>query len=195
MLATERPEFEREFRLLCAGFNVMPTPEREEAYWRGLHKLPLPALARIIEHVLGESGAERMPTPSQVWKVHRELRSSRVTPIEQPKSMGPRDTLADMGQVELLRFLMSPAQPLGASEASLQRMITAKNVIIGQYRILEAEQDVDPDEIAATLAQKFERLYEPMPQAELEEARARHRRLHPMRGDPVEAKKHEAAAA
>ncbi len=77
----DRPEFDEQLRLLCAGFNV-PIGDRAEAYWKGLARMSLIEFARCVEFALGEHGPEKIPTSPQIWGIRKQLRTHREAPLE-----------------------------------------------------------------------------------------------------------------
>lgn len=174
MQPTDRAEFDTHITLLCAGFNVPATAERLEAYWRGLAKMPLSALARCVEHALGEHGPDRIPTAPGLWGIYRATKTERPDARKgQAKAADPAfDSIHSFGQRMLLAFVMNPRRA-APSAASLQRMVDAKNQIIASYRQIETEEPVESQEITDALHKRFEAEYEQRPASEYDAARAR----------------------
>lgn len=87
MLNIERPEFDKQLAILCAGLDVPCTDERKEAYWKGLNRMSLPLFTRAVEQILSEENWTKVPKPGQIWEASRRLRAQVVTP---PKDDGPQ---------------------------------------------------------------------------------------------------------
>lgn len=174
MQPTDRPEFDTHIGLLCSGFNVPATPERLEAYWRGLAKMPLSALARCVEYALGEHGPDRIPTAPAMWGIYRATKTERPDARQGQHAPKPAafDSIHSYGQRMLLAFLMAPNRA-SPSDSSLQRMTRGKNRIIDQFRQIEREDLVQSSEIGDALEREFLKLYEPMPEHERTAARER----------------------
>jgi hypothetical protein len=98
MNSGDRPEFDVQLSMLCAGYNV-PIGDRSEAYWKGLAKMSLMEFSRCVDQALGEGGPDRIPTTGQMWKLLKELRSQRTTtpwrPTETPWHGDGWDTQAN----------------------------------------------------------------------------------------------------
>lgn len=108
MLSTEREIFEKHFAQLCAGYNLPMTELRGDTYWRGIGKMPLPDVERVVEHCLGEEGPERFPTVNVCWQLSRQLKPQRARgalshePPEDVKRQGPpQDTWDIQGNTHL----------------------------------------------------------------------------------------------
>lgn len=167
MLGTERQAFEHQVGVLCAGFNVPATSERFEAYWKGLGKMQLGTFERIVEHALGEEGPDKIPTSQQCWTIHRKLRQDqreRERAPQQTAIVPERDTLHCHGQRVMLSFLRH--QTCGASQASLLRMIAAKNKLIEQYRWITQDEPEAAGELRDKLWEAFAAAWEPRTQAD-----------------------------
>ncbi|MEP7314256.1 MAG: hypothetical protein ABI859_16855 [Pseudomonadota bacterium] len=80
MLSAERQEFETHIAVLFAGTRMFDTPELREAYWRGLCKMPLVDVVRVIEHHLSQERETKTPElpPGRFWSVARELKAKRT---------------------------------------------------------------------------------------------------------------------
>ncbi len=86
MLSSERTEFETLISQLFAGFpsSGVQTPNRIEAYWKGLQKLGLVELTRLVEFALSEHGPDRLPSVPQLWRMRSEMRRTPKA-LEQPR--------------------------------------------------------------------------------------------------------------
>lgn len=102
MKPAERPEFESQLGVLCAGMDVPCTDERKEAYWRALQEMSLPVFIRTIEFMLREEDWTRMPKPGQVWASSKRMRSHG--PVDAPKDDGFR---GDEWDIAANRHLMT----------------------------------------------------------------------------------------
>lgn len=73
MTPADREEFGNQLAQLFGAFpQVTLTDNRMKAYWRGLQKMSMPQLERVIDHTL--AGNELMlPSVSRLWMIHREL--------------------------------------------------------------------------------------------------------------------------
>jgi len=61
LLNIERPEFDKQLAILCAGLDVPCTDERKEAYWKGLNRMSLPLFTRAVEQILSEENWTKVP--------------------------------------------------------------------------------------------------------------------------------------
>jgi hypothetical protein len=77
MQLPERPEFESNLASLCAAFNV-PIGDRLEAYWIGLKQMTLAQFVRVVEYATGENGPDKIPTTTQIWSLHKQLKNRRI---------------------------------------------------------------------------------------------------------------------
>jgi hypothetical protein len=104
--STDREQFEEQLGVLCAGFNLPVTPHRRDAYWRGLAKMSLAQLSRCVDLAVSEEGPDDLPTPKQIWRMHRGFRSqgALVATQEQAKE-DPRDHLLFFANRMFLRHL------------------------------------------------------------------------------------------
>lgn len=166
MLSTERPAFEQQLGVLCAGFNVAVTTERIDAYWRGLAKMGLLAFERVVEFALGEQGPPKIPIPSHCWLLHRQLRGQLFVADKAPMQS---DALAQHAQVVLLSFLRHRR---GASQASLIALIAAKNLLVEQFRCITSEEPSASLELRDRLTEAFAAVFEPMPPTDQRHAQA-----------------------
>lgn len=167
MLSTERPQCDEHVNVLCAGFNVPATLERREAYWRGCSKMPLFMFGLVVEHVLGDGGPEKIPTAPQIWQIHRQLRNEqreRERALPQTSIKQALDGLALHGNRVLLSFLRH--QETGASQASLLRLIAAKDKLVEQYRWITQDEPSASGELRDKLWAAFSDAWQPRTQAE-----------------------------
>lgn len=81
MNSSDRPEFDKQLGILCAGLDTPCTDERREAYWKGLKSMGLTQFARTVEHMLANESWVRMPKPAQVWESSKRLRAQGPTPL------------------------------------------------------------------------------------------------------------------
>lgn len=70
-------EFDATLGELCAAYDKPFTNERRAAYRKSLGKLGQVGWARLVDHCIGESGPERMPTTRECWQIYRKLRNWR----------------------------------------------------------------------------------------------------------------------
>src|ERR1700761_4598794 len=71
----QRQEFDQPLAVLCAGFDVPCTPERQEAYWIALQGMQLGNFTRTVPLLLQEEGATRLPKPAAIWAASKKLRA------------------------------------------------------------------------------------------------------------------------
>lgn len=171
MLTVERPQFEDELAVLCAGFDVPATTARKEAYWRALNRMQLGTFTRLVEFALSEDGPDDLPTAPKLWQLYRELRTRWNRPAE-PEQHQPVDAVQSFGNLQLLAFLMRQTDRTGhgASQASLIELARATNAItaaaqddptIVQALAVDAEQRSDDDKAALKqLSEIYARAFE-----------------------------------
>ena len=77
MIEADRSEFESHARVLFAGCNLPATPERIEAFWRGLSQMPLSGFVRTVNYVLGPQGPDDLQkiTTHRLYQIYRYLRA------------------------------------------------------------------------------------------------------------------------
>jgi len=152
MNSTDRADFEAELAVLFGGFPTFLTPPRIEAYWRGLAKMHMSMFRRCIEHVLGESGSDKLPTVNALWQISRNLRAPAV-PQKQAETVQIHP-LQRVANGALLKLLHDNGP---ASDEALAKMIGLKNKIVGQLPL-----DADDAELRDVLIGAIEKLWEPM---------------------------------
>lgn len=75
----ERVDFDKQLTTMLSGFpGYFITPERLEAYWRGLQKMQMSSLIRVVDFVLSEDGPEKIPGVSALWTIYRKLKTVRA---------------------------------------------------------------------------------------------------------------------
>jgi hypothetical protein len=151
----DRADFVAQLKALCAGFNVPFTPEREEAYWRGLERMQVSQFARVVTHALGEQGPERIPTVREVWALQRVMRRRQV---ESRPLMGeaqpPADNYTAFANRRLLAYLVKHG-PVG--DLTLKRLVETKERVAGQFRLIETEEKITEQEFRDSLIRSFDR--------------------------------------
>jgi hypothetical protein len=159
MQSTERQEFDKHVRVLCAGFNVPATDERLEAYWRGLLRMQIPQVVRVVDHAIGERGPEKLPTPKALWGILRNNRASAPAPSR--ASLPKPDQLHVVAQLSLFAFLLRKG---GASDDSLRQLIATKNRIVEGLRASRSAGELASDEtneLRDVLQNAFAKLWQP----------------------------------
>ncbi len=158
MNSTERPVFEDRCKVLLAGFNTMVTPERLEAYWTGLNRMPLGTFERCLSHVLGPEAPDRLPTPGQLWRVSKELRAkpdARSTAPVQPQG----ETFANYGNRAMVAWLCKRGP---ASATALLDMVDEKNRLCDAYRVICQEEPTACVELRDKLFAAWEAAWQPL---------------------------------
>lgn len=91
MHSSDRPDFEARIGELFAGFpgSGIQTRERTEAYWKGLQKLGLVELGRLIDYALGEHGPDRLPSVPQLWRMRADMRRAPREGLPSKKPLSP----------------------------------------------------------------------------------------------------------
>lgn len=109
MESSQRPEFDLQFALLCAGYNIPPTPVRQQAYFTGLAKMTLAQFIRVVEQAISEEGPDDFPTSKGIWKLHHQLRNRRAAGPSKPEEPpgDPRDHLLFYANRMFLRHVMT----------------------------------------------------------------------------------------
>jgi hypothetical protein len=173
MHSTERKAFEEQITVMIGGFpGYFLTPERMESYWRGLAKMHLAMLVRVVDFVLSEQGPEKIPSVSTVWKISRDLRTTTRAPAPAEK-LPPQDPFAAFANRRLLEFLKLNG---AASRASLANIIAAKNQIAADYALVDSEETVGENEFTEALHKRWRALWQPQTRAEFEADRRQYLR-------------------
>lgn len=133
MNSTERQQFDGELAVLFGGWpRVSLTPERTEAYWRGLQKMPLALFTRCVDAALSEQSPkeakEGVPTPNTLWQISRNLRAA---PQKQALPLQQHDDYHCLGQKWLFAFLLKQR---GVDPEKVPQLVAAKNRIVEQFR-------------------------------------------------------------
>lgn len=162
MNSTEKPRFEERCKVLLSGFNVMPSPERVEAYWTGLGRMQLGIFERCVEHVLGPEAPEKLPTPGQIWRVSKELRA-KPEKAQQGAPASEFDKFSAYGNRAMLAWLCKHGQ---ASEESLAQMVVEKNKLCDAYRTICEDEPDACLELREKLFDAFAAAFKPMLQPE-----------------------------
>lgn len=106
MQQTERAEFDKQIAVMAGGFpKFYLTEDKRDSYWRGLEKMPMSSLVRIVDHVLSEEGPENIPSVSQMWTFHRQLRAKRPdnrTPFAQSGKLTREQHLAHLRHMAII---------------------------------------------------------------------------------------------
>lgn len=150
MQAADRAAFEEQVKQLLAGFDRKPTPERIEAYWRGLSRMPLGGFSRVVDHALSEQGPDEIPTPRQCWNLYRGMRVSG--PAKAQEDEGPPLNRVEMFANRALYVYL--CQRGAASTDSLIELVRAKNAIT---RSIGDPEDVDPEELREVFVGAFDK--------------------------------------
>lgn len=129
MHSGDREQFEAELGVLFGGFPTFITPPRIEAYWRGLQKMQMSTFKRCVEHALGETGDEKLPTVNAIWQISKRLRGPSLPPQSKPVAMVGDDYLL-LGNRWLLAFMLKTP----VSDEALPWLIELKNRIVEDYR-------------------------------------------------------------
>jgi hypothetical protein len=179
----ERKQFEAQIAVLCAGYNIPVTNERNEAYWRGLIKMPLGTLERVVDHALGPEGPEKIPNPRQMWGIYRDLRSAGASSSRPGGPPIKIDPYVQFANVRLLEFLTHGNHRLGtpASEDSLVELVLIKNKLVADFHEIAARDprhETQPYAVFADNQQDFREMlmeafaqrWQPMPQEEVQRA-------------------------
>lgn len=153
MLSTDRADFEAQLGVLFGGYPTFITPPRVEAYWRGLQKMPLSVFVRCVDHALGESGTDKLPTVNSLWQISRHLRA--VSSVPQRQAAAPAMNPLQRAASGAILSMLNSKGP--ASDAALVKIIALKNRIVSQ-----APVDADDDELRDVVMGAIEKLWEPM---------------------------------
>jgi hypothetical protein len=135
MLTSDRKDFDALISVLCAGYNIPATGDRLDAYWRGLAKMELPTLSRLVDHCLAEGGPEKLPTPRSMWPLARELRAKIAPPAPPPKAWQGDEWLA-AGNRHLFAYIVRHAmvkRTFNVEETAI--LVQAKNAWVEDMRL------------------------------------------------------------
>lgn len=157
MDSKERDEFNRQLRVLFAGWNVLPTPERLDAYWRGLNKMGLMAFVRLIEECLGENGTEKLPTVHVFWELYKAR--GRFTPVPVgPALPDPVMAMPHHRRLCCLWFLTRCRRAGGfkAGEAWITKLRIAAQRGADEWQVMRDEND--PEATNARLYSHLDRI-------------------------------------
>jgi hypothetical protein len=130
MLSTDRADFEAQLAVLFGGYPTFLTPPRVEAYWRGLSKMPLSTFVRCVDHALGESGSDKLPTVNTLWQLSKQLRAHAM-PQNKPAAARVGDDYLLVGNRWLLAFLLKMN---GVPEDAIPWLVELKNRIVEDFR-------------------------------------------------------------
>lgn len=148
MQSTEREEFKNQLVILCSAFNV-PIGDREEAYSKGLSKMSLIEFARVVEHVIGEGGPERIPTTGQCWNILRTIKSKPVMQlgyVAKPQT-SRQDNLAFFANRIMLRYLIME------KTIDVWATLKIKNRLVKDFAAFI--RDADPDATKSEFVRRF----------------------------------------
>lgn len=171
MQSGDRPEFEEQLAVLCAGFNVPATPHRKHAYFAGLAKMSLAQFVRCVEFALSDDGPEELPTTKGIWRLYRRLRAPRA-PLNVPR-IEEKDHLLFFANRLFFRHLMNrgglgsmgrfvPGYGLvdchASQELSRARVALRDTVEWFAGPIREADPDATPHAFVTSLIKALEKI-------------------------------------
>ena len=163
VLSTERPQFDEHFAVLCAGMNVPPTPERREAYWRGLSHMSVTSWARVVDRAIGEQGPEKLPTVPGLWRLYHQMRAAPPIRPHTPQPETRSEWIARLGGAHLCAFLMRRE---GASRDSLARLVQTKTRLVEAFLLIDPVDRLSDEDMRAQLTTAYARDFAPMDDAE-----------------------------
>lgn len=153
MQPTDRPAFAKLANALFAAFDKPPSDPRLDAYWLGLQKMHLHAFEQTVTHVVGPEGPEELPSPKQLFSIHRKVRNAQLA--AERESRKPKPAEGEVAAPEPDRFECYASRVLlavlcsltaqhssAATDESLARMVHVKHYFADQYRAMCIE---DPD--------------------------------------------------
>lgn len=172
MQTADRPDFVAQLKALCAGYNIPCKPETEDAFWRGLSRMPVSSFARVVDHALSEDGPEGFPNVRKVWALHRQLRRPAPAPEAPPQQVDALtlDGYTKFANRALWRFLYDHN---GAASAALAALTAEKNRVADQFRLIATEERVTAQEFREALFSAFRRVHKPMAWRDVEADRQR----------------------
>jgi hypothetical protein len=168
MLSTDRIDFDKQITVMIGGFpGYFLTPERLESYWRGLQKMQMSMLVRIVDHVLSEQGPEKIPSVSAIWKIYRELRTPATPQMaSSQKSLLDQDKFRAFADRRFREFLHNVAG--GTSRAALAKMIAEKNRLAAAFKDIDTIDKVSEEEFTRELYRCWTAVHEKQPQVEFD---------------------------
>jgi hypothetical protein len=88
-ITAARDEIDDHLATMCAAFDRGYTADRRNALRTAfVGKLSAPQIARLVEHLVGEQGADKMPTVREMWAAWRSLRAPARPRVEQAAAAG-----------------------------------------------------------------------------------------------------------
>lgn len=157
MMPNDKIEFDRQLEILFGGFPAFLTEPRKEAYWRGLQKMPIHGFIRAVDHFLGESGPEKMPTLHGVWQTYKDFRATNARSVAKSTEVDARDKFDRFADHLFLNYLM---RRQGSTETSLKEMLAIKKQIADDYRLIAQDEFIEPTEMADTLHKRWAKVFE-----------------------------------
>ncbi len=145
MLSTDREEFGRLLRVLCAARNVPCTEEREQAFWLGLAKMSLIQFGRAVDAMCADENPPKGLQPSQVWSAYKFSRAPlHLTPPLTPLSDTGAFSVAQRYANRLLMdwvcwHIRGHGDPIGESLA--RTLYVAARELADTMQMLHDEQD------------------------------------------------------
>lgn len=154
MRSTERQDFESKLGILFSGYPTMLTAQRVEAFWLGLKDMSLNMFERCIERILGPDGDERLPTPSRIWQVSKDLRVAAAP--KQQRDEGPvASRFVRYGNRVLLAWLAKCGR---VAESTLPLLVAEKNRLAAAYESICEDEPEAAAELKGKLIAAFERV-------------------------------------
>lgn len=125
MLSTDREEFEKLMKTLCAAFNTPPTPVRIDSYWRAFHKRTLAEFAHLVDNALDEdSEVADMPTVPHLRALRHVKRRTFVQP---QRPADDRDTLLFFANRLILKLMLA-CGGMGGGLGSTGRFVMGEGI-------------------------------------------------------------------
>jgi hypothetical protein len=173
---SHRKEFDAQIMQLCAGFPpTFASPDRIEAYWRALQKMPMSGVVRCVDYALSEDYDEdRIPSPRQLWRIYRQLRARSVSIDPSPKrAHDDQDIFTRFADHVFFNYLMRK----GCALEVLPRLIDIKNTMTKNYRDIGSEEHVDPQEMRDQLVKRWDKVHKPAASVDLQKSLGTFNRL------------------